>query len=67
MAGKEKDFTITDDGIRLHARLTMPETEGKCPLVIVVHGYSGDMEEDHIAGLVGLGIFIPRFFSCLAS
>ncbi len=53
MAGKETEFYITDDGIRLHAKLAMPETEGKCPLVIVVHGYTGHMEEDHIAGLVG--------------
>ncbi|MBQ6441906.1 MAG: alpha/beta fold hydrolase [Lachnospiraceae bacterium] len=52
MAGKETEFFVTDDGIRLHAKLTMPETEGKCPLVIVVHGYTGHMEEDHIAGLV---------------
>jgi len=52
MVGRETEFFITDDGIRLHAKLTMPETEGKCPLVIVVHGYSGDMEEAHIAGTV---------------
>ena len=43
-----KEFYITDDGIRLHAKLEMPEGKEKCPLVIVVHGYTGHMEEEHI-------------------
>ena len=43
-----KEFYITDDGIKLHAKLEMPEGKEKCPLVIVVHGYTGDMEEPHI-------------------
>ena len=43
-----KEFYIDDDGIRLHAKLDMPEGVDKCPLVIVVHGYTGDMEELHI-------------------
>ena len=45
-----KEYYITDDGIRLHAKLDMPKDERikKCPLVIVVHGYTGDMEEEHI-------------------
>ena len=42
---------IMDDGIRLNAKLDMPETHGeKCPLVIVIHGFTGHMEEDHIVG-----------------
>ena len=45
-----KEFYITDDGIKLHAKLEMPEGKEKCPLVIVVHGYTGDMEETHIVG-----------------
>ena len=43
---------ITDDGIRLNAKLDMPvkETE-KCPLVIVIHGFTGHMEERHITAV----------------
>ena len=36
---------ITDDGIKLHIELEKPE---KMPLVIVIHGFTGHMEEDHI-------------------
>lgn len=46
-----KEFYITDDGIKLHAKLDMPEnyTEGqKCPLSLVIHGLTGHMEERHI-------------------
>ena len=43
-----KEYYITDDGIKLHAKLEIPEGIEKCPLVIVVHGYTGDMEEEHI-------------------
>ena len=40
---------IMDDGIRLNAKLDMPETKtDKCPLVIVIHGFTGHMEERHI-------------------
>ena len=47
-----KEFYIDNDGIKLHAKLEMPEdySTGKCPLVIVVHGFTGHMEEDHITG-----------------
>ena len=48
-----KEFYITDDGIKLHAKLDMPEgyREGdKCPLVLVIHGLTGNMEEAHITG-----------------
>ena len=43
-----KEFYITDDGIRLHAKLDLPEKHEKCPLVILVHGLTGHMEENHI-------------------
>ena len=43
-----KEYYISDDRIKLHAKLDMPEGAEKCPLVIVVHGYTGDMEEEHI-------------------
>ncbi|MBR4471714.1 MAG: alpha/beta fold hydrolase [Erysipelotrichaceae bacterium] len=47
-----KEFYINDDGIRLHAKLDMPaDRSGKCPLVIVIHGFTGHMEERHIVAL----------------
>ena len=43
---------ILDDGIRLNAKLDMPkEHTGKCPLVIVIHGFTGHMEETHITAV----------------
>ena len=44
-----KEYYIQDDGIRLHVKLDMPEGQtGKCPLAIVLHGFTGHMEERHI-------------------
>ena len=41
---------ITDDKIRLHATLDMPEgNPEKCPLVVIIHGFTGYSEERHIA------------------
>jgi len=45
-----KEFYIDDDGIKLHAKLEVPEGVKKCPMVIVVHGYTGEMEEPHLIG-----------------
>ena len=40
---------ILDDGIRLNAKLEMPvPAEGKHPLVIIIHGFTGHMEERHL-------------------
>ncbi len=44
------EFYITDDGIDLHLKLDMPETETDS-LVILVHGFTGHMEETHIVGV----------------
>lgn len=57
-----KEFYIDDDGIKLHCKLDMPrdwdegaEKKGrKCPLVIVIHGFTGHMEERHIKAVSGL-------------
>ena len=52
-----RGFYITDDGIRLHAKLDMPagyEEGDKCPLVIIIHGLTGHMEERHIKGLAAM-------------
>ena len=43
---------IIDDGIRLNAKLDLPEQGGdECPLVIVIHGFTGNMEERHITAV----------------
>ena len=45
---------IMDDGIRLNAKLDMPldYREGqKCPLVVVIHGFTGHIEEAHIVAV----------------
>ena len=49
---EEKRMYIMDDGIRLNAKLDMPENHGeKCPLVIVIHGFTGHMAERHIVAV----------------
>ena len=43
---------IMDDGIKLNIKLDMPvPSEGKHPLVIVIHGFTGHMEERHITAV----------------
>ena len=40
---------IMDDGIRLNAQIELPEKHGaKMPMVIVMHGFTGHMDERHI-------------------
>lgn len=46
-----KEIFIEDDGIRLHMKLDMPKQKTKCPLVIVIPGFTGHMEERHIVGV----------------
>ena len=46
-----KEFYITDDRIRLHAKLETPDGREKCPLILLFHGFTGDMEEAHIVGV----------------
>ncbi|MBR6381222.1 MAG: alpha/beta fold hydrolase [Lachnospiraceae bacterium] len=43
-----KEFYIENDGIRLHAKLDRPDEAKKGPLCILIHGFTGHMEEDHI-------------------
>ncbi len=43
-----KEFYIDSDGIKLHAKLDIPEGMSKGPLCILIHGFTGHMEEDHI-------------------
>ena len=43
---------IMDDGIRLNAKVDLPENHpDKCPMVIVIHGFTGHMEERHIVAV----------------
>ena len=44
-----KEFYIDCDGIKLHAKLDRPDEKEKGPLCILVHGFTGYMEEEHIA------------------
>ena len=40
---------IIDDGIRLNATIDMPKgNPSKCPLAIIIHGFTGHSEEPHI-------------------
>lgn len=49
---ENREFYIDHDGIALHAKLTFPaEKKEKYPLLIIEHGYTGDMEEPHIVGV----------------
>jgi hypothetical protein len=43
-----KEFYINNDGIRLHAKLDRPDDLVKGPLCILIHGFTGHMEEEHI-------------------
>ena len=43
-----EEFYIDCDGIRLHSKLDKPEGKEKCPLCILIHGFTGHMEEPHI-------------------
>ena len=57
---KNREFYIEHDSIPLHAKLDFPQTGSfcasgeergeRCPLVILLHGYTGHMEERHILG-----------------
>ena len=40
---------IIVDGMRLNAQIDRPKGTGeKCPLVIIIHGFTGHMEERHL-------------------
>lgn len=50
-----REFYIDHDSVPIHAKLDFPEgytpeddAAGRCPLVIVQHGFTGHMEEVHI-------------------
>lgn len=44
-----QEFYIHDDNIRLHAKLDFPaNASSNLPLCILIHGFTGHMEENHI-------------------
>ncbi len=43
-----KEFFIDSDANHLHAKLDRPDPAGKGPLCILIHGFTGQMEEDHL-------------------
>ena len=43
-----KEFYINCDGARLHAKLDRPDDTVKGALCILIHGFTGHMEEEHI-------------------
>lgn len=46
---KDQEFYIPCDGLRIHAKLNFPkENKEKYPLMIILHGLTGHMEERHI-------------------
>lgn len=59
-----KEFYIDCDGIRLHSKLEKPEGLDKCPLCILIHGFTGKMEEDHLLAvqdaMVSCGVAVLR-------
>lgn len=46
-----REFFIQDDGVPLHAKLDVPGGRENYPLVIVLHGFTGHMEERHITAV----------------
>ena len=50
---ESREFFLEADRMKIHAKLDVPADSAekeKLPLVIILHGYTGHMEEDHIAG-----------------
>jgi pimeloyl-ACP methyl ester carboxylesterase len=58
-----KEFFIDCDGTRLHAKLDRPGTD-RGPLCILVHGFTGHMEENHILAardaMIDAGVSVLR-------
>ena len=48
---EQKEFYISDDGIKLHAKLDFPDGKSdkdKLPLMLLFHGFTGHMDEAHL-------------------
>lgn len=59
-----EEFYINDGGIRLHSKLERPKGRDRSPLVILIHGLTGNMEERHLLAVrdtfLSLGIAVLR-------
>ena len=59
-----KEFYIDSDGVKLHAKLDSPRSVSKGPLCILIHGFTGNMEEQHLIAVQramnDAGIFVLR-------
>ena len=54
---RNKEFYLIVDGCRVHAKLDLPaEKKDKYPLLLVIHGFTGHMEERHILAVAGTAI-----------
>ena len=52
MPAEMGNMNIIDDGVRLNAKIDMPYgSPERCPLVIVIQGFTGHMEERHIVAV----------------
>ena len=50
---ENKEFYLRDDGINIHVKLDLPDVsaagaEDRLPLLILIHGFTGNMEENHL-------------------
>ena len=59
-----EEFYIESDGIKLHAKLDKPEGVDKGPLCILIHGFTGHMEEEHLLAatkaFLDIGVMVLR-------
>lgn len=53
-----REFYMNDNGIKLHAKLDMPAGKEKCPLILIIHGFTGHMEERHIIAVAEAAVEI---------
>lgn len=50
---KNEELFIDCDGIRVHAKIDLPnEQKDKMPVLVLIPGFTGHIEEDHIIGIM---------------
>ena len=51
---ENREYCLQDDGISIHAKLDFPQDreDKKLPLLILIHGFTGHMEEEHLLAVV---------------
>ncbi|MBQ0000783.1 MAG: alpha/beta fold hydrolase [Clostridiales bacterium] len=61
---ENREFYIDKDGFKIHAKLDFPEVQKeKMPLLILVHGLTGHMEEVHILKVAEIAV--KSGYACL--